>query len=114
MPSGDEIIAQLSAMKGFTAGPVSPGIVGGLPARSFRLTNDVTFEDAQQCEGSPLDIYQSALGPITTNQGATDQIRVVDVDGTPVTVHAQWVAGQTSPALIAEVAQVIGSIQFDE
>lgn len=112
--SGDEIIAQLSAMKGFTAGPVSDVTVGGHPARTFRLTNDITLAEAEQCEGSPLDMWEDGLGRHTTNQGATDQIWVVDVSGTPVTIDVQSVPGQTPVDLVAEAEAVVASIAYDE
>ena len=114
MMSADEIVAQLSAMKGFTAGPISEATVGGHPAKAFRLTNDITLEQAQQCEGSPLDTWESGFGPITTNQGATDQFWVVDVNGTPITINASTFALETPASLRDEVEQVVQSIQFDQ
>ena len=85
-------------MKGFTAGPISEATVGGHPAKAFRLTNDITLEQAQQCEGSPLDPWESGFGPITTNQGATDQFWVVDVNGTPITINASTFPLRLPPA----------------
>ena len=109
-----DLVAQLRAMKGFTAGPVSDVTLGGHPAKSFRLTNAITLDAALKCEGSPLDIWEGGLGRNTTNQGATDQIWVVDVNGTPITIDAQSVPGKTPADLVAEVEQVVESIHFDQ
>ena len=54
------------------------------------------------------------LGRNTTNQGATDQIWVVDVNGTPLTIDAQSVPGKTPADLVAEAEAVVESIQFDQ
>ena len=112
--TGDEVVAALQSMQGFEAGPVTDTTVGGHPARTFVLTNALTDEAAGQCTGSPLDLWQGGGGHNTTNQRATDHIWVVDVNGTPITIDAQSVPGQTPEEMVAEVEEVVASIQFDE
>jgi len=112
-PTGDELIAALRSMKGFEAGPVTDTSVGGHPARTFVLTNALTDEEAGQCTGSPLDLWDGA-GRNVTNQRSIDHIWVVDVNGTPMTIDARFVPGLTPEALVAEVEAVVASIQFDQ
>lgn len=114
LPTGQEIVAGLTSMKDFTAGPVSDVIVGGHPAKTFVLTNAITDEAAAKCGGSPLDIWNGGLGRNTTNQRSRDHIWVVDVNGTPVTIDASSVPGRTPADLITEADAVVSSIQFDD
>ena len=113
-PTGDEILAALQSLEGFEAGPVTETTVGGHPARTFVLTNALTDEEASQCTGSPLDLWDGGAGRNVTNQRSTDHIWIVDVDGTPITIDAQSTPGQTPAEMVAEVEAVVGSIQFDQ
>lgn len=110
---GDEIVAQLRSLAGFTAGPVSEVTLGGHPARSFVLSNEIPTEEATKCAGSPLDLWAGALGRNTTNQQSTDHIWVVDVDGVPVTIDLQSTSALTPAQAVTEAEQVVNSIQFE-
>ena len=113
-PTGDELVEALRAMQGFEAGPVTDTTIGGHPARTFVLTNSLTDEEAGQCTGSPLDLWEGGGGRNVTNQRATDHIWVVDVNGTPITIDAQSQPGMTPDELVAEVEAVVASIQFHQ
>lgn len=114
LPTGDELVSALESMQGFEAGPVTDTTVGGHPARTFVLTNALTDEQAAQCTGSPIDLWEGGGGRNTTNQRSTDHIWIVDVNGTPITIDAQSQPGQTPEEMIAEVEAVVASIQFDQ
>lgn len=113
LPTLQQIVAGLTSMKDFSSGPVSDVTVGGHPAKTFVLTNAITDEAAAKCGGSPLDLWNGGLGRNTTNQRSRDHIWVVDVNGTPVTIHATSVPGRTAADLITEADAVVSSIQFD-
>ena len=112
--TGDEIVAALQRLEGFTSSPVTDVTLGGYPAKTFVLTNAITDDAAAECEGSPLDLWASTYGGNVTNQRARDHIWVVDVNGSPVTIDAQSIPGRAPDELVAEVEAVVASIQFDQ
>jgi hypothetical protein len=108
----DGVTAALTKMKGVHASEVKDTTVGYRPAKTFTLTNSV---DTAACSDAPwLDAWTVAgePAPRTMVNASTDQIWVVDVEGTVVLLHAMSF-GNTPRESSREIIPLVGSITFD-
>ena len=115
-PTVDDLVAQLTSMRNFPAGPVSDIVIDGHPGKAFVVTNAIDTETAACTGGLMLDLYRvkSATGYIGagTNGGATEHLFVVDVDGQPVIINAESFPG-TPTADITEAEGIIRAMDFE-
>jgi len=108
----DGLVTALTHMTGFDAGPVADATIGGHSGKSFTLTNSINTDTAG-CTGGPmLLMWTFPGGAAGTNGGATEQIWVIDVDGTPVVIDGESFP-TTSPADRATIEPIVNSIVFD-
>ena len=110
--SVDGLVTALTRMTGFDAGPVSDVTVGGRPGKTFVLTNAINTETAGCTGGAMLPMWTFPGGASGTNGGATEQIWVVDVGGTPVVIDGESFPG-TAPADKALIEPTVNSITFE-
>jgi hypothetical protein len=116
-PAGDtpaELAAAVSSIPGtnLVGGP-SDITIGGHPAKlvSIRVREDV------ECAPREFSLwYQEAEGPaggrFPDALGDTINVWIIDVDGAIVWIDGSW-SVNTTPALQAEMRQIVESIQFE-
>ena len=116
-PTVDAIVSALTRMVGFSAGPVTDVVVGDHTGKVVDLTNTIDT-DAETCSGGAmLQMWTTHGGQNGAtnggpNDGATDRLWVIDVDGTPVIIDGETFSETpaTSRAVIEEIVQ---SMAFD-
>lgn len=86
-PTTAELVAALTSMVGFKAGPITDISVGGRAGTAFGLSNEIRTQSAG-CYGVDMLPLWTARGgtPVWTAGGVREQIWVLDVEGTPVIV----------------------------
>ena len=109
----DGVVAALTSMVDFEAGPVTDVTIGGHAGKSVTLTNAIDTETAG-CTGGPMLPLFTILGGAEagTNGGATERLSILDVDGTIVVINGGSFAN-TPAATLADVGPIIESIDFE-
>lgn len=76
----DALVHRLRSMRGFVAGPISEGVVGGRRARSFEISNGIDTATAGCARGPMLPMFTSVGNPEgeATNGGTHQVVWVVD------------------------------------
>jgi len=108
----DGLATALTHMVGFEAGPVSDAQIGGHAGKTFVLTNAINTETAGCTGGAMLPMWTFPGGASGTNGGATEQIWVLDVNGTPVVIDGETFP-TTQPADRGVIEPIVRSITFD-
>ena len=108
----DALVSAISSMVGFDAGPVTDVTVGGLPAKSFTITNSIDTDTAACTEGPMLPLWTIGGGEAATNGGATERLWVLTVHGTLVVIDGELFPTTPAPA-IEEIKTVVQSIVFE-
>lgn len=109
----DGVVDALTSMAGFEAGPVTDVSVDGLAGKAVDLVNAIDTATAA-CDGAMLPMWTNkggGGGSTPVDGRAREQIRVVDVDGSPVIVDGETFVDTTS-SLQDETRQVLESIRF--
>ncbi len=111
----DGIVAALTNMVGFSAGPVTDAVIGGRPAKTLVLTNAIDTTTAN-CTGGPmLPLWTFRGGPASgaaTNGGLREELWVLDVNGTIVVIDGNS-SHTTSSADRLEIETIVGSLSFE-
>lgn len=109
-----ELVTAITGMVGFNAGPITDVSLGGLPAKSFQITNSIDTDTANCTFGPMLPLWTfpgSTVGG-GTNGGATERIWVLSVNGTLVVIDGETFP--TTPAAAAqEIDTVVQSVVFE-
>jgi hypothetical protein len=109
----DQIAAALTRMKGYEAGPVTDVMVGSHAGKALEITNTIDTE-AAGCAGGPmLPMWTfTGGGSAQTNGGATEQLWVVDVDGTPVIIDGETFS-ITPKGSREEITNIVSTFDFE-
>jgi hypothetical protein len=113
-PSVDDLVAAMTTLVGFEAGPVTDVTIGGLPAKAFDLTNEI---DQSTCDGGRVFtfIFAGASGSSGVGQGQRERIYVMDVQGTRLMIMTYYFSdetGSTDAAEAARLATIVQSVSF--
>lgn len=108
----DGVVAALTHMVGYKAGPVSDVVIGGHAGKAVELTNSIDTDTAGCTGGSMLAMWTFQGGASGTNGGAHEQIWVIDVGGTLVLVDGETFLS-TPVASRSEIEQVVKTIAFE-
>jgi hypothetical protein len=109
-PSVDDLVAALSDLQGYEAGPVTDVTVGGLPARSFELNDaaDTTCEP-----GTLIGLANN----VDTNSPSRLRMVVMNVNGQRLLIRSMVLPdgakAMTPEAYAAAIAAVIETIAID-
>ena len=109
----DQVVEALTRLKGYEAGPVADVTVGGHAGKALEITNTIDTETAN-CTGGPmLPMWTfTGGGSAQTNGGATEQLWVVDVAGTPVIIDGETFRG-TPAGSKEEITHIVSSLAFE-
>ena len=109
----DDVVAALTSMPGFAAGPITDTEIGGESGKSFSLVHEV---DAQCPEGVGLTLmtYErfGLQEPIYSDPAGHDRIWVVSVDGQPLVIDVSSFETTTAVQELAADA-VVATIKFE-
>jgi hypothetical protein len=104
-PTVDDLVAAISALRGFQATSPIDVSVDGHPGKELTVTSPAS---------SPCGLY-TWKGPDRTNGvglGEANRLRIVDVDGTRVLIAAAYHPTASKPDISAELKQVFESVRF--
>jgi hypothetical protein len=113
-PSVDDLVAAMTSLVGFQAGPVTDITIGGLPAKAFDLTNEI---DQSSCDGERVFtfVFADSSGSSGVGKGERQRIYVMNVQGTRLMIMTYYYSnetGSTDAAEAATLAAIIQSISF--
>lgn len=109
----DAVVKALTHMTGYTAGPVTDVTIGGHKGKAVEIANDIDTDTAG-CDGGkmlPMWTFRGGDGA-ATNGHATEQLWVLDVNGTPVIVDGETF-DDTPPALRDAIKPIVETIAFN-
>ena len=106
------VVAALTRMSGYEAGPVTDVTVGGHAGKAVEITNTIDTETAGCVGQKMLPMWTFEDGEAATNGGATEQLWVIDVDGRPVIIDGETFA-ETPEASKGEIRTIVSSIAFE-
>jgi len=114
-PSVDDLVTAISRQTGFTAGPVSDVVIGGVTGKTFELSNSIDTDTAG-CIGGPMLwqwTYPTASGTSLwgTNGGTREKIWVLNVDG-QILVASVMTFPWTTDAEAQAAEQIIDTLGF--
>ncbi len=107
----DEVIAALAAQAGRNAAEPVDITVDGYSGKSIKLSvpTDANFAD---CDSRQFRSWGPGANRYHQGPGQIDQVWVVDVDGTLVTIDAAWYEG-TPADVRAELDAILDSFRFE-
>jgi hypothetical protein len=113
-PGVDELVAAMTTMVGFQAGPVTDLTIAGFAAKAFDLTNEI---DQSTCDEGDIRTFvwagDSAPNGSSVGSGEQQRIYVVDVQGARLMIMTYYFATPGSPAgeaAAATLAAIVDSI----
>jgi hypothetical protein len=112
----DAVIDAITHATSVQAGPVSDTQLGGLPAKTFDLTNTINMDD---CRTSPFNqwTFRNGAGIAVgngTSSGPGDHQRIwlLDVDGEILLVNADTGAND-NPNDVSELFEIVDGLRFE-
>ena len=109
-PTVDDLVAAMTTLVDFQAGPVTDITIGGLPAKAFDLTNEI---DQSTCDGGAVNtfIFAGSSGGSRVGQGERQRIYVMDVQGTRLMIMTYYFSDETGSQDAAEAARLAAIVQ---
>jgi hypothetical protein len=109
----DDLVAAMTTLVGFQAGPVTDITIGGLPAKAFDLTNEI---DQTTCDAESVKTFVFANGSSSgVGTGERQRIYVMDAQGTRLMIMTYYFSnetGSTDATEAARLATIVQSIRF--
>jgi len=112
-PSVDALATALASLPGITATTPTDVVVDGRHGKELTLTAPASSAGCSLAPGDVFRVWQLPLGAtLDLIPGASDQIRILDVDGQRLVIDSISNPGQTAQQT-AEVQAILDSINID-